>query len=40
VEVVDKDTDQTYVFHCERWLAKGKDDGKIARLDEFARKIL
>ena len=31
VEVVDKETDQKYVFHCERWLSKGKDDGKIAR---------
>ncbi|CAK8676643.1 unnamed protein product [Clavelina lepadiformis] len=31
VEVVDMETNEKYVFHCERWLAKGKDDGKIAR---------
>ena len=22
---------ETYTFHCERWLAKKKDDGKIER---------
>ena len=31
VEVVDLESDETFVFHCERWLAKGKDDGKISR---------
>ncbi|XP_070566658.1 lipoxygenase homology domain-containing protein 1-like isoform X2 [Ptychodera flava] len=29
VEVIDDD--DTYVFHCERWLAKNKEDGKIQR---------
>lgn len=31
VEVIDNLDKQTYVFHCERWLAKNKDDGKIER---------
>lgn len=31
VEVVDDMEQETYVFHCERWLAKNKDDGKIER---------
>ncbi|XP_030851137.1 lipoxygenase homology domain-containing protein 1 isoform X1 [Strongylocentrotus purpuratus] len=30
VEVVDDDND-TYHFHCERWLSKKKDDGKLER---------
>ena len=31
VEVHDPDVAEPYVFHCERWLAKKKDDGKLAR---------
>ena len=31
VEVVDPDN-ETYVFHCERWIGKGKDDGKLERV--------
>ncbi|XP_013416715.1 lipoxygenase homology domain-containing protein 1 isoform X2 [Lingula anatina] len=31
VEVIDQDENETYTFHCERWLAKGKDDGKLER---------
>ncbi|XP_050409617.1 lipoxygenase homology domain-containing protein 1 [Patella vulgata] len=31
VEVLDPDEEQPYVFHCERWLARNKDDGKIER---------
>uniref|UniRef100_H2ZAW7 PLAT domain-containing protein n=1 Tax=Ciona savignyi TaxID=51511 RepID=H2ZAW7_CIOSA len=31
VEIEDTDTGSIYVFHCERWLAKNKEDGKIAR---------
>lgn len=31
VEIEDCETGQMYVFHCERWLAKSKEDGKIAR---------
>ncbi|CAH1787210.1 unnamed protein product [Owenia fusiformis] len=32
VEVIDSNDDnETYVFHCERWLGKNKDDGKIER---------
>jgi len=31
VEVVDQVDKETYVFYCERWLAKNKDDGKIER---------
>jgi len=31
VEVIDPLDKQTYTFHCERWLAKNKDDGKIER---------
>ncbi|XP_077976546.1 lipoxygenase homology domain-containing protein 1-like isoform X1 [Styela clava] len=31
VEIEDCETNQKFVFHCERWLAKGKDDGKIGR---------
>ena len=32
VEVVDNaDKNKSYMFHCERWLAKNKDDGKIDR---------
>ena len=31
VEVIDVEKKKTSVFHCERWLAKGKDDGQIAR---------
>ena len=29
VEILDGS--DKYVFHCERWLAKNKDDGKIER---------
>lgn len=31
VEVRDSLTDDTYTFHCERWLGKNKADGKIDR---------
>ncbi|XP_078666046.1 lipoxygenase homology domain-containing protein 1-like isoform X1 [Branchiostoma floridae x Branchiostoma belcheri] len=31
VEVVDLVDQETFVFHCERWLGKNKDDGKIER---------
>lgn len=31
VEVVDTDLGETHIFHCERWLAKNKDDGKLER---------
>merc|ERR1712136_470800 len=31
IEVIDCETDEKFVFHCERWLAKGKDDGKMER---------
>jgi len=32
IEVIDPDMpDQPYVFHCERWLAKKKDDCKLER---------
>ncbi|XP_071500737.1 lipoxygenase homology domain-containing protein 1-like [Diadema antillarum] len=30
IEVIDDDGD-TYHFHCERWLSKKKDDGKLER---------
>ena len=31
IDVKDSETDRTYQFICERWLAKKKEDGKIAR---------
>ena len=31
VEIVDAVDKETYVFHCERWLAKNKEDCKIDR---------
>ncbi len=31
VEVADNHDRDKYTFHCERWLGKGKDDGKIDR---------
>ncbi|KAK7479806.1 hypothetical protein BaRGS_00028986, partial [Batillaria attramentaria] len=31
VEVTDTSNNEKYVFHCERWLAKNKEDGKIER---------
>lgn len=31
VEVIDPDNPEPYMFHCERWLAKKKDDGKLER---------
>jgi len=31
VEVRDPDVGEPYVFHCERWLAKKKDDCKLER---------
>ena len=31
VEVSDTADGDNYIFHCERWLAKNKDDGKIER---------
>ncbi|XP_077979346.1 lipoxygenase homology domain-containing protein 1-like [Glandiceps talaboti] len=30
VEIID-DENETFVFHCERWLGKNKEDGKIQR---------
>jgi hypothetical protein len=31
VEITDTMTNEKFVFHCERWLAKNKDDCKIER---------
>jgi lipoxygenase homology domain-containing protein 1 len=31
VEVIDPDNPEPYMFHCERWLAKKKDDRKLER---------
>ncbi|KAL5006870.1 hypothetical protein ScPMuIL_015676 [Solemya velum] len=31
VEVIDTSDNEKFTFHCERWLAKNKDDGKIER---------
>lgn len=31
VEITDPEANQKYIFHCERWLAKNKEDGKIER---------
>lgn len=31
VEIMDNHDREKYIFHCERWLGKGKDDGKIDR---------
>ena len=31
VAVSDPTDRETFVFYCERWLGKGKDDGKIDR---------
>ena len=31
VEVVDMAMERKFVFHCERWLAKNKEDKKIER---------
>ena len=31
VEVIDGTTNEKFMFHCERWLAKNKDDCKIER---------
>ena len=31
VEVTDPRDNQKYIFHCERWLAKNKEDGKIEK---------
>ena len=31
VEVKDPVDEDKSIFHCERWLAKNKDDGKIER---------
>lgn len=31
VEVIDGSDNEIYMFHCERWLAKNKDDMKIER---------
>lgn len=31
VEIIDKYDNETYVFQCERWLSKSKDDKKIHR---------
>uniref|UniRef100_H2ZAW6 PLAT domain-containing protein n=1 Tax=Ciona savignyi TaxID=51511 RepID=H2ZAW6_CIOSA len=39
VEIEDTDTGSIYVFHCERWLAKNKEDGKIARHHYISLKL-
>ena len=31
IEVIDQEENDTSLFHCERWLSKNKDDGKIER---------
>lgn len=31
VEVVDVETEEVYMFLCERWLAKNKEDKRIER---------
>lgn len=31
VEITDNSDNDKYTFHCERWLGKNKDDGKIER---------
>ena len=31
VEIVDKSTDEKFIFPCNRWLAKDKDDGSLVR---------
>ena len=31
VEVIDNKVGEKFMFHCERWLAKNKDDCKIER---------
>lgn len=31
IEIKDPVDNEVYVFYCERWLAKNKDDGKIER---------
>ncbi|XP_039606557.1 lipoxygenase homology domain-containing protein 1-like [Polypterus senegalus] len=31
VEILDVDTEETYLFQCERWLSKNKEDKKIER---------
>ncbi|XP_063398724.1 lipoxygenase homology domain-containing protein 1-like isoform X1 [Mytilus trossulus] len=31
IEIKDPANNEVYVFYCERWLAKNKDDGKIER---------
>uniref|UniRef100_A0A667Z1M9 Lipoxygenase homology PLAT domains 1 n=1 Tax=Myripristis murdjan TaxID=586833 RepID=A0A667Z1M9_9TELE len=32
VEVVDSDTEEVFLFLCERWLSKKKEDGRIERV--------
>ncbi|MGH0156164.1 UNVERIFIED_CONTAM: hypothetical protein FKN15_047648 [Acipenser sinensis] len=32
VEIMDMDTEETYLFQCERWLSKNKEDKKIERV--------
>ena len=31
VEVVDLDTEEVFLFQCERWLSKKKEDKRICR---------
>ena len=31
VEIIDTYDNETYIFHCERWLSKSKDDKRIRR---------
>lgn len=31
VEITDESTDEKFMFPCNRWLAKDKDDGSLVR---------
>lgn len=31
VEIIDEDTDEQFIFLCERWLSKKKEDKRIER---------
>lgn len=31
IDVMDSATDKTFRFQCDRWLAKGEDDGQLIR---------
>lgn len=32
VEVVEEDTEEVFLFHCERWLSRKKEDRRIDRV--------